>query len=78
MDRTSVPSLPAFSCGCWAFTLAEAGLLDGHRATTHWAFADRLAREFPAVTVDPEPIFVRSAPTVWTAAGVTAGTASTI
>ena len=56
-----------------AFLAAEAGLLDGHRATTHWAFADRLAREFPAVTVDPEPIFVRSAPTVWTAAGVTAG-----
>ena len=56
-----------------AFLAAEAGLLDGCRATTHWAFADRLAREFPAVDVDPEPIFVRSSPTVWTAAGVTAG-----
>ncbi|EUA88723.1 amidotransferase family protein [Mycobacterium ulcerans str. Harvey] len=39
---------------------AEAGLLDGCRATTHWAFADRLAREFPAVDVDPDPIFIRS------------------
>ena len=56
-----------------AFLAAQAGLLDGHRATTHWAFAGRLAREFPAVDVDPEPIFVRSTPTVWTAAGVTAG-----
>ncbi len=51
----------------------QAGLLDGCRATTHWAFADQLAREFPSVTVDPEPIFVQSSPKVWTAAGVTAG-----
>ncbi|BBX96615.1 GlxA family transcriptional regulator [Mycobacterium lacus] len=56
-----------------AFLAAEAGLLDGRRATTHWAFARRLAREFPAVDVDPDPIFVRSSETVWTAAGVTAG-----
>ncbi|OMC13959.1 transcriptional regulator [Mycolicibacter heraklionensis] len=56
-----------------AFLAARAGLLDGCRATTHWAFADALAREFPAVTVDPEPIFVRSSERVWTAAGVTAG-----
>ncbi|OBK73719.1 GlxA family transcriptional regulator [Mycobacterium sp. 1274761.0] len=56
-----------------AFLAAEAGLLDGCRATTHWAFADDLAREFPTVAVDPDPIFVRSSPTVWTAAGVTAG-----
>jgi transcriptional regulator GlxA family with amidase domain len=55
------------------FLAAQAGLLDGCRATTHWAFADQLAREFPAVTVDPDPIFVRSSPTVWTAAGVSAG-----
>jgi transcriptional regulator GlxA family with amidase domain len=56
-----------------AFLAAEAGLLDGHRATTHWAFAGRLAREFPSVTVDPDPIFIRSSDTVWTAAGVTSG-----
>lgn len=56
-----------------AFLAAQAGLLDGCRATTHWAFADGLAREFPAITVDPEPIFVRSSATVWTAAGVAAG-----
>jgi transcriptional regulator GlxA family with amidase domain len=56
-----------------AFLAAQAGLLDGCRATTHWAFADELARQFPSVTVDPDPIFVRSSPTVWTAAGVTSG-----
>lgn len=56
-----------------AFLAAEAGLLDGHRATTHWAFARQLAREFPTIDVDADPIFVRSSETVWTAAGVTAG-----
>jgi transcriptional regulator GlxA family with amidase domain len=56
-----------------AFLAAEAGLLDGCRATTHWAFARRLQEEFPNVDVDPEPIFVRSSEKVWTAAGVAAG-----
>jgi transcriptional regulator GlxA family with amidase domain len=56
-----------------AVLAAEAGLLDGCRATTHWAYAEQLAVEYPSVTVDPEPIFVRSSPKVWTAAGVTAG-----
>ena len=56
-----------------AFLAAKAGLLDGQRATTHWAYAERLAREFPAVEVDPDPIFVRSSEKVWTAAGVTSG-----
>ena len=56
-----------------AFLAAQAGLLDGCVATTHWAFAGQLAREFPKITVDPEPIFVRSSDHVWTAAGVTAG-----
>jgi transcriptional regulator GlxA family with amidase domain len=55
-----------------AFTLAEAGLLDGQRVTTHWFFCERLAREYPAVTVDPEPIFIRNG-RLSTTAGVTAG-----
>lgn len=55
-----------------AFVLAQAGLLDGHRVTTHWYFCERLAREFPALTVDAEPIFIQEG-RVWTAAGVTAG-----
>ncbi len=56
-----------------AFLAAQAGLLDGQRVTTHWAFAERLASEFPAIDVDADPIFVRTSDTVWTAAGVTAG-----
>jgi transcriptional regulator GlxA family with amidase domain len=56
-----------------AFLAAQAGLLDGCRATTHWAFAGRLAREFPSVAVDADPIFVHSSERVWTSAGVTAG-----
>jgi transcriptional regulator GlxA family with amidase domain len=55
-----------------AFVLAAAGLLDGRRATTHWAAAAALARRHPEVLVDPDPIFVRDGP-VWTSAGVTAG-----
>lgn len=55
-----------------AFVLAAAGVLDGRRATTHWAWCDALARRHPAVTVDPEPIWVRDG-NVWTSAGVTAG-----
>src|SRR5581483_462970 len=56
-----------------AFLAAEAGLLDGCRATTHWAWARQMQEEFPDVDVDPDPIFVRSSEKVWTAAGVAAG-----
>jgi transcriptional regulator GlxA family with amidase domain len=55
-----------------AFVLAEAGLLAGQRVTTHWYFCERLAREYPDVTVDPEPIFIRTG-RLSTTAGVTAG-----
>ena len=55
-----------------AFLLAEAGLLDGRRATTHWQYCATLARRYPAVTVDPDPIFVRD-DRIFTSAGVTAG-----
>ncbi|MFJ9868128.1 GlxA family transcriptional regulator [Streptomyces sp. NPDC101165] len=52
--------------------LAAAGLLDGRRATTHWAHCDKLARDHPAVVVEPEPIYVRDGH-VSTSAGVTSG-----
>ncbi|MEU6040429.1 MULTISPECIES: GlxA family transcriptional regulator [Actinomadura] len=55
-----------------AFLLAAAGLLEGRRATTHWAYCDRLAAAHPGVTVAPDAIYVRDGPVV-TSAGVTAG-----
>ena len=55
-----------------AFVLAAAGLLDGRRATTHWEFCAVLAAGHPAVSVQPDPIYVRDG-NVWTSAGVTAG-----
>ncbi|MGA4838538.1 GlxA family transcriptional regulator [Streptomyces sp. G45] len=55
-----------------AILLARAGLLDGRRATTHWAYCDTLARDHPAVEVDPDPIYVRDG-NLATSAGVTAG-----
>jgi transcriptional regulator GlxA family with amidase domain len=55
-----------------AFLLAEAGVLDGRRAATHWAHCTELARRFPKVQVESTPIFVRDG-SIWTSAGVTAG-----
>jgi transcriptional regulator GlxA family with amidase domain len=55
-----------------AFLLAEAGLLKGRRATTHWGSCERLARRYPEVAVEPDRIYVRDGK-VYTSAGVTAG-----
>jgi len=55
-----------------AFLLAASGLLDGRRAVTHWSYCAELARRFPKVRVESDPIFVHDGP-VWSSAGVTAG-----
>lgn len=55
-----------------AYVLAEAGLLDGRRATTHWRLSADFARRYPRVRLDPDRIFVRDGET-WTSAGITAG-----
>jgi transcriptional regulator GlxA family with amidase domain len=55
-----------------AFLLAEAGLLDGKRAATHWCMADQLEQRYPLLTMERDAIFVRQ-DQVWTSAGVTAG-----
>ncbi|HEY2757439.1 MAG TPA: GlxA family transcriptional regulator [Pseudolabrys sp.] len=55
-----------------AFVLAEAGLLDGRRATTHWNRARELQARFPKVNVEEDHIFIIDGP-VWTSAGMTAG-----
>ena len=55
-----------------AILLAEAGLLDGRRAVTHWQRCEEFRARYPAVRLDPDPIFVRDG-SIWTSAGVTAG-----
>lgn len=56
-----------------AFLLAQAGLLDGRRATTHWMWAGDLARRFPAIEVDPNVLFVDGGDGIFTSAGTAAG-----
>jgi transcriptional regulator GlxA family with amidase domain len=55
-----------------AFLLAAAGLLDGRRVVTHWAYCHELGHQYPTLRVEPDPIFIEDGP-VWTSAGVTAG-----
>lgn len=72
LRRTAPKAQRIVSVCTGTFLLAEAGLLDGRRVTTHWSQTSLLAERYPALTVDPEPIFVRDG-NVWTSAGVTAG-----
>jgi len=55
-----------------AYFLAEAGLLDGRRATTHWSRTDHFARRYPQIRLDADRIFIRDG-NVWTSGGITAG-----
>jgi transcriptional regulator GlxA family with amidase domain len=55
-----------------ALLLAEAGILDGKRAATHWGFAEELARRYPRIEVDSDPIYIKEGRT-YTSAGVTSG-----
>ncbi|HEX3983410.1 MAG TPA: DJ-1/PfpI family protein, partial [Acidisoma sp.] len=71
--RRRAPGARRFGSVCsGAFFLAEAGLLEGRRVTTHWAVAAELARRYPALRVDEDAIYVKDGP-LRTAAGVTAG-----
>jgi len=69
--RAAAASRVASVCS-GAFLLAEAGLLDGRRAATHWGRCDEFSRRFPQVRLEPDPIFVCDG-NVWTSAGITAG-----
>jgi len=69
--QTSVADRVASIC-TGAFVLAAAGLLDGGRATTHWAYCEQLSRYCPNTSVEPDAIYVRSG-NIYTSAGVTAG-----
>jgi len=71
--RSAAPRARRVASVCTgAFLLADAGLLDGRRATTHWSACDELRRRYPAVEVEDAPIFVRDG-NVYTSGGVTAG-----
>ncbi|MET0272507.1 MAG: GlxA family transcriptional regulator [Phenylobacterium sp.] len=71
--KTAAPKARRVTSVCsGAYLLAEAGLLDGRRATTHWARSDDFARRYPGVELDADRIFVRDGD-VWTSAGITAG-----
>ena len=71
--RRAAPVVRRMTSVCsGAFVLAAAGLLDGRPAATHWLGAEVLQREYPAVNVDRNAIFVRDG-NVWTSAGVTTG-----
>lgn len=56
-----------------AFLLGQTGLLDGLRATTHWAHSDAFSHAFPAVKVDPDVLFVDAGNRIYTSAGTAAG-----
>ncbi|MFE5294257.1 GlxA family transcriptional regulator [Isoptericola sp. NPDC056618] len=79
VDPALVPRVQALADGArrvasvcvGAHVLAEAGLLEGRRVTTHWSTARQLADDHPGVRVDADPIFVRDGD-VWTGAGLTA------
>lgn len=71
--RTMAPRVRRLASVCsGSFILAEAGLLDGRRATTHWLGVDLMRQRYAQIAVDPDAIFVRDGH-VYTSAGVTAG-----
>ncbi|SJM94298.1 Transcriptional regulator containing an amidase domain and an AraC-type DNA-binding HTH domain [Crenothrix polyspora] len=71
--RTIAPRVRRLASVCTgAFLLAESGLLDGLRATSHWDYCAWLARDYPAVTVEPDRIFVRDG-AISTSGGITSG-----
>jgi transcriptional regulator GlxA family with amidase domain len=72
LRRTAARTRRVASVCTGVYGLAPTGLLDGRRVTTHWRFAEDLARRFPTLTVDANAIFVKDGP-FYTSAGVTAG-----
>ncbi|ADV11966.1 MULTISPECIES: GlxA family transcriptional regulator [Mesorhizobium] len=67
-----VPARRTTSVCTGAYLLARAGLLDGRRATTHWASSHDFHRRYPKVRLDAERIFIRDGD-IWTSAGISAG-----
>ncbi|MEU8434412.1 helix-turn-helix domain-containing protein [Streptomyces sp. NPDC029216] len=72
LRRAHARGVPVAALCAGAFVLAEAGLLDGRRAVTHWWLAPQLAARHPAVLVEEAPLFVED-DGLWTSAGVASG-----
>lgn len=71
--RTNAPAVCRVAATCTgALFLAQAGLLNGRRATTHWIYAEQFRQRFPEITMEEDRIFVQDGP-IWTSAGMTAG-----
>src|SRR4029453_171107 len=71
--RTRVEQVRRVGAVCvGAFLLAEAGLLDGRRATAHWKFGRELAARHPTVRVEHDPLWVKDG-NIYTSAGISAG-----
>jgi transcriptional regulator GlxA family with amidase domain len=71
--RSAVPRTPRIASICTgALVLAEAGLLDGRRATTHWLYAGSMQRLYPKIQVEADRIFTTDG-SIWTSAGMSAG-----
>ena len=71
--RSIAPGLRRLGSVCvGSFLFAEAGLLNGRRATSHWRFAKELARRYPKVKVESEPVWVKDQ-NIYTSAGISAG-----
>jgi transcriptional regulator GlxA family with amidase domain len=72
LRRAHAEGIPVAALCAGAFVLAEAGLLDGRRAVTHWHLADRLRQRHPDVAVEPDALFIEDSG-IWTSAGTAAG-----
>lgn len=72
LRRAHAEGTPVAALCAGAFVLAEAGLLDGRRAVTHWHLAGRLRQRHPAVAVEPDALFIEDSG-IWTSAGTAAG-----
>jgi transcriptional regulator GlxA family with amidase domain len=72
LSRMSAKVRRVVSICTGAFLLAECGLLDGRKATTHWLYCDRLANDYRNIQVEPDRIFIRDG-SVYTSGGITAG-----
>lgn len=72
LRKASVQARRTASVCSGTFLMAQAGLLDGRRAATHWAMCEMLKSGFPSVEVDLDAIFIQQG-NVWTSAGVSAG-----